>query len=232
MTSSCSWLHEQLQQLPLARFPFELQSLPENGIYFFYEHGEQNNHDNTRRVVRVGTARQGNFCSRIKEHFLLDERKMGFNAQQPAPKERSVFRKNIGRALLNRDKDAYLKTWEIDYTTRDNRDRFAKLRDIQKEKTVEREVTRLLRSNFSFRYIVYDDERKRMGADSLEAALIATLAQCNDCVPSKNWLGLHSPKPEIRESGLWLSQHLNACVLGAEQKQVVLQAVKQTLASD
>gem|GEM_PF-3534987 len=33
----CRWLHEQLEQLPHVRFPFKLELLPENGIYFFYE---------------------------------------------------------------------------------------------------------------------------------------------------------------------------------------------------
>jgi hypothetical protein len=68
-------------------------------------------------VVRIGTHRDGNFRSRIGEHFLLNESKMNFTAENPAPHERSIFRKNIGRALLNRAGDDYLKTWEIDFTT-------------------------------------------------------------------------------------------------------------------
>ena len=34
----------------------------------------------------------------------------------PAPKDRSIFRKNIGRDLLNREKDPYLECWEADFT--------------------------------------------------------------------------------------------------------------------
>lgn len=40
MSELCKWLHEQLEQLPLIKFPFKLEQLPENGIYFFYEDGE------------------------------------------------------------------------------------------------------------------------------------------------------------------------------------------------
>lgn len=35
MSELCKWLHEQLEQLPRIEFPFELEKLPENGIYFF-----------------------------------------------------------------------------------------------------------------------------------------------------------------------------------------------------
>ena len=31
---------------------------------------------------------------------------------------------------------------------------------------------------------------------------------CDECKPSKNWLGLFSPKEKIRKSGLWLVNEL------------------------
>ena len=118
MSELCRWLHEQLEQLPLFQYPFNLRELPENGIYFFYEKGETWGHGGTKpRVVRVGTSKDGNLRKRLAEHFLLDERKMSFDAYKPAPRERSIFRKNIGRALLNQRKDEYLKIWELDFTS-------------------------------------------------------------------------------------------------------------------
>jgi hypothetical protein len=45
-------------------------------------------------------AKDGNFQRRIAEHYLFDETKMNFGTYKPAPRERSIFRKNIGRALL------------------------------------------------------------------------------------------------------------------------------------
>ena len=46
---------------------------------------------------------------------------MNFDAFKPAPRERSIFRKNLGRALLNQLKDEYLKIWEIDFTSNKSR---------------------------------------------------------------------------------------------------------------
>lgn len=114
MSELCKWLHEQLERLPIIRFPFELEKLPENGIYFFYEDGEVWGHGgNNTRIVRIGTHRGKNFRSRINEHFLLDESKMNFDKSKPKPSDRSIFRKNIGRALLNKHSDDYLEVWEI-----------------------------------------------------------------------------------------------------------------------
>jgi hypothetical protein len=39
-------------------------------------------------------------------------RKMAFDSNRPAPHERSNCRKNIGRALLGREKDEYLSVWK------------------------------------------------------------------------------------------------------------------------
>jgi len=47
---------------------------------------------------------------------------MSFDKDKPKPSDRSIFRKNIGRALLNRDRDDYLQIWEIDFMTRGNRE--------------------------------------------------------------------------------------------------------------
>jgi hypothetical protein len=226
MSELCEWLHGQLERLPLVSYPFEIQSLPRNGIYFFYERGERWGHGRNRsRIVRIGTSRQGNFRNRIGEHFLLDVSKMNFDKERPAPHERSIFRKNIGRALLNKNSDSYLHVWNMDFTTRQNRETRAHLRDIRKEKEIEEEVTRILRRNFSFRFIIVDEQAQRMGTRGLESSLIGTLAICRLCQPSKAWLGLHSPKREIRESGLWLVQHLRSDVIDRHEKRDILAAI-------
>ncbi len=102
-TETCSWLHLKLESLPIITFPFDKGGLPEKGIYFFYEDGENSDHGNglNPRIVRIGTHKKDNFNSRISEHFLLNESKMNFNQYQPKPSDRSIFRKNLGRAILN-----------------------------------------------------------------------------------------------------------------------------------
>lgn len=229
MSEQCKFLHEELERLPLIRFPFDIHALPKNGIYFVYEQGEHWGHGGDHsRVVRIGTHKDGNFHARIGEHFLLDESKMNFDATRPAPRERSIFRKHIGRAMLNRDQDPYLSTWEIDFTSRASRDRYGSLRDVVKEKQVETEITRLLRESFSIRFIVMDRQAERMGASGLERRLIGTVAQCGQCRPSSTWLGHSSPKLQIRSSGLWLIQHLAAPILQAADCQALTEAVAST----
>lgn len=226
MSRLCKWLHEQLEQLPVVKYPFELQQLPLDGIYFFYEVGEIWGHGGDKpRIVRIGTHRDGNFRSRIAEHFLLNESKMNFDATQPAPHERSIFRKNIGRALLNRQNEDYLKVWEIDFMSRANREKFGHLRDIAKEKSIESEITRILRENFSFRFIVLDVQVPRMGSKGLESSLIGTVAHCSVCRPSKNWLGNFSPIAKIRETGLWQIQHLKAESINETDMRVIEEAI-------
>lgn len=228
-TQLCKWLHEELEQLPLVRYPFDLQQLPKNGIYFFYEKGEIWGHgENKKRIVRIGTHRDGNFRSRIQEHFLLNERKMNFDSMRPAPKERSIFRLNIGRALLNKQGSSYMKIWNIDFTSRRKRERCAHLRNIEYEKEIERQITSILRTNFGFRFIRVEDEVWRMGAKGLESRLIGTVARCSLCCPSNNWLGKYSPKRKIRESGLWLVQHLKSPSINQEDMNFIKIAINKT----
>jgi len=229
MSERCKWLHEQLEQLSFIKFPFELQQLPENGIYFFYEQGEIWGHGGQKpRIVRIGTHRDGNFKSRIGEHYLLDESKMNFDAAQPAPHERSIFRKNIGRALLNQQRDDYLQIWEIDFTTKKNREKFGHFRNVRKEKELESEITRILRENFSFRFFEISSQMERMGAKGLESALIGTVAHCQLCKPTKNWLGNFSPKRQIKESGLWQVQHIKADEINEADRKTILNAIEKT----
>lgn len=223
MSESCKWLHEQLEQLPIIKFPFTIEQLPENGIYFFYENGEIWGHGgNKPRIVRIGTSKDGNFRSRIKEHYLLDESKMNFDKDKPKPSDRSIFRKHIGRALLNRHKDDYLQIWNIDFMKKENRKSLGHKRNIDKEKRIESKITRILRERFSFRFIMIDTQIERMGSKGLEKRLIGTIANCKLCKSSDNWLGKYAPKKQIKikESGLWLVQHLKANGINENDKKL------------
>ena len=229
MSDKCEWIHEQLEQLPLLRYLFNLENLPRNGIYFFYEDGEVSPHKpNQLRIVRIGTHKENNFRSRIAEHFLLNENKMNFDLSKSPPHDRSIFRKNIGRALLNRDNDKYLDVWEKKLMSRENREKYRHLRNITKEKEVEGAVTDILRQKFMFRFLVIDDESLRMGQDGLEGKLIATVAQCGLCKPSPSWFGHSSPVAKIRDSGLWQVQHLDDEIIDESSLPLILSAVQRT----
>ena len=174
-------------------FPFDKQSIPENGIYILFEKGEKA-HNGLDRIVRVGTHTGVNqLRSRLFQHFVQEN------------KDRSIFRKNIGRALLNRDKDPFIEKWELDLTTRSAKDKYSSSIDFDKQKTIEKEVSKYIQNNFSFVVFQVDEKDRRLGTES---PIISTVSQCDSCGPSSDWFGLHSPKEKIRKSGLWLVNHL------------------------
>ncbi|MGD9534629.1 MAG: hypothetical protein AB7V56_12795 [Candidatus Nitrosocosmicus sp.] len=160
--------------------------------------------------MRIGTHRENNFQSRISEHFILNESKMNFNNESPKPSDRSIFRKNIGRALLNKQKDDYLTMWNIDYTTSDNKKRFSHLRNISREKEIEIQITDIIRNNFWFRSVPLEGQEQRMGKLGIESRLIGTVTRCEICKPSQKWLGAFSPVSKINSGKLWLYQHLDS----------------------
>ena len=116
---------------------------------------------------------------------------------------------------------SYLPIWELDFTTKGNRQLHHSKRDIALEHAIETQVTEKLRNNFSFRYMEMDNQLQRMGTQGLESKLIGTLSHCNLCHPSANWLGLHSPKDKIRLSGLWLIQHLGSTGISDNDKALI-----------
>jgi len=149
---------------------------------------------------------------------------------QPRPHDRSIFRSHIGGALLNKARGSYLSLWEKNLTQRKVRDATRLLRDISKEVAIEREVTQILRENFSFRFIEIADQVQRMGTQGLERALIGTLASCPQCGPSDRWLGRYSSKLQIRETGLWLIHHVKAAPLSPAQMASIAATIEIALA--
>ena len=192
MHDLCARLHHEFQQSPVFSFPFEESAIPLNGIYVLYEAGETAHGAN--RIVRVGTHTGNNqLRSRLKQHFVNEQ------------KDRSIFRKNIGRALLNRDKDPFLAQWETDLTTSEVTRKHGPAIDRAKQATVEHMVTEVIQKRFHFAVFQVDEKDKRL---ELEGRMIATISRCENCGPSQQWLGLHSPKTKIRNSGLWLVNEL------------------------
>lgn len=193
MSDACRTLHEIANARERHRFPFDDTAIPANGIYVLFEEGESA-HDG-RRIVRVG-SHTGNdqLRGRLHEHFLRSN------------KDRSIFRKNIGRALLNDADDPFLEAWNLDLTSRRNRERYEDEVDLDRQAEVEPEVTERIRSRFSFAVFEVTDREERL---ELERKMIGTVARCKECGPSTDWFGLESPKRKIRESGLWQEQHLS-----------------------
>jgi hypothetical protein len=99
----CEWLHEAFEQLPLFAYPYQPECIPPNGLYFLYESREHCTIGGTDlpRITRVGThVGQANLPDRLAQHYMLDERRMIFGSDHPKPADRSIFRKNVGRASV------------------------------------------------------------------------------------------------------------------------------------
>lgn len=192
MSEMCARLHRLFQRQPLLRFPIDDTAIPPNGIYILFETGEVAH--GAHRIVRVGTH-TGNdqLRSRLRQHFVKEH------------KDRSIFRKNIGRALLNRDNDPFLAQWEIDLTTSGAKKRYGPTMDFARQAKIERQVTERIQEFFQFAVFGVEDKATRL---KLESMIISTISRCDECGPSQQWLGLHSPKSKIRESGLWLVNEL------------------------
>ncbi len=192
MQNDCDRIHKWANTLQVFEFSFDKTKIPLNGLYILFEKGERAHEVN--RIVRVGThTGQNQLRSRLKQHFLTEN------------KDRSIFRKNIGRCILNKANDPFLKKWELDLTPKISRDKFSSSVNLVKQKAVEREVSRYMQDSFSFVVLQIDNKDLRL---ELESKIISTLSLCEKCKPSENWLGLCSPKEKIRESGLWLVNEL------------------------
>lgn len=192
MSEICARLHVLFNQLERFRFPFDKHLIPTDGISIMFEQGETAHRGD--RIVRVGGHRGvGALPSRLDEHFSVEN------------KDRSIFRKNIGRSLLNRDNDPVREQWEIDLMSRESRARYAGEINRDKLRQVEQRVTEYLQRNVSF---VAVPVQTREARERLEAMIISTVSLCSECRPSPAWLGLSSPDERIRESGLWQVQRL------------------------
>lgn len=170
---------------------FDSDELIDNGIYILFEKGEK--YGSIDRVVRVGTHTGNNkLPARMVQHYRIQT------------KDRSIFRKNLGRIYLNQTNDPYIDIWNVSNTERINRLRNLPYRDFDKEAALEERITHYINDNFTFCLIQVDDKEYRL---YLEMAIIATIAQ-GTSHPSDHWLGLDSPVEKIRTYGLWQVQGL------------------------
>lgn len=192
MSKICNEIHEIFNELKEYSFPFNEKEIPKNGIYILFEKGEEFN--GLKRIVRIGTHTGDNqLQSRLKQHFVKEN------------KDRSIFRKNIGRALLNVENDSFLKHWELDLTTRANKEKYSEQIDFEKQQSIEKKVSEYIQNNFSFAVFEVLEKEQRL---RIESRIISTVSNCRNCKPSENWLGLSSPKQKIKDSGLWLVNEL------------------------
>lgn len=186
MSRECEKLHDKFSGLDRFCDDYWKKQMPDNGIYVVFESGEVAH--NTDRIVRIGSHEsQGRLPGRIRDHFSPD-------------KDSSIFRKHIGRCLLRARNDPFLKEWNKNHKKLIEAG-LEETIDFERLERIEQEISAYITANMSF--AVIEAESKPERRLDTESNMIATVARCADCAPSKNWLGLHHPKSKIRNSGLW-----------------------------
>ena len=196
-TNLCMAVHELFNKMPRMNYKM-IDEIPfNNGIYVMFENGQK--YGKLDRIVRIGTHTSDNrLKDRLKNHFNNPN------------KDGSIFRKNIGKALLNKNHDPYLDIWTLDASNKINSNKV----DKEKQKQIESNVSDYLRENISFTCFPVSKKEDRL---RLEEAIISLLNNSDDFFPDSSWLGKFSPVDKICKSGLWLSQGLDAKLLTAEE---------------
>lgn len=184
---TCEELHLLCERAKHFTYPFDSEAIPKNGIYIMYENNEYGHVGN--RIVRIGThTGQDQLRSRLRQHFDLKN------------KDRSIFRKNLGRAMLMSMDSGYLEIWNLDNTSKKNRLGSVEMINHDLEYYLECKITDYIQKNFSFVILEESDKDRRL---ELESKIISTVSRCSKCGPSLSWIGNESPVEKIRESGLW-----------------------------
>ena len=202
----CLEIHKLINSTPIF---YEPKQVPfNNGLYFFYERGEVSPHSPEGRIVRVGNhPRSDNgLIRRLRLHYSGN-------------KNSSVFRRLPGSALMRRTDptNPCLLHWEKqDEPT------------CERCKPLEREISKLLRTNFWFRCIEIKDRGLR---NMLEKKLIATISLCSECKPSEGWLGRYAYSDAVRRSGLWNCKHVfdRKLILHEKDLELLRRLVKNSL---
>ncbi|MEN6326010.1 MAG: DUF6884 domain-containing protein [Syntrophomonas sp.] len=205
-TNLCKAVNQFFNMMPRMDYQMISKIPYENGIYIMFEKGQK--YGELDRIVRVGThTSDDRLKSRLKDHFIRRN------------KDGSIFRKNIGKALLNNKNDSYLNIWSLDTSKPINKDFI----DEVKQAEIENSVSEYLCNNITFVCFPVSKKEDRL---RIEEALISLLNKSGDFYPDNNWLGKFSPVSKICESGLWLTAGLDAEPLTAEEFGFIKESVR------
>jgi hypothetical protein len=222
-----------LEQLPFHGADCAPEAIPKSiGIYYFYEKTdsmwETSGHDAcSRGIVRIGIS--GGARGRISHHYHGVIPIHTMSVTRFAPKDRSIMRKHIGRALLSRSAhpySAYLELWNVDMTTGVKRGINRDRRNMEVEKTIEHEVSDVLASNFLFRSVSCKSDSE---AKALESSGIGIVSSCPICHRSPGWLGRSHPRTVISHGKLWNIQKVNTGFDGPLRLNLLAQRIKESL---
>ena len=194
---------------------------PERGVYFFFEPGERRrDSEDGDRIVRVGThALKTGAVSTLWKR--LDQHRGRAGAGVGSHRS-SVFRGLVGRALAARGDCELPPTWRSaneDPRTKNGMTsavarRFGLTRAevLASEADLEGRVSDYI-GRMPFLWLGVPDaagpESARGRVERGAIGLLSHYSTPAEDPPSVHWLGHHSDRERIRESGLWNSQHVD-----------------------
>jgi hypothetical protein len=188
---ACTQIHATVAALPRYTDPGEVPFA--NGLYFFFEAGEESPHGHPR-ITRIGNhpRAQGRLVGRLRDHY----------ATRRDAKNGSVFRRYLGGSLLRRDG----QTPCLEPSPGKGHWEQGNAHECDACGPYEALVTARLRSHFTFACVRIDDPGLR---NHLEGRLIASVARCQVCEPSGEWLGRFAYPEKVRTSGMWNSEFVD-----------------------
>ncbi len=218
----CSELHRELCKLEKYEVPSETDGrgafkfgdvdVPKNGMYFFFQKGEEGH--NGDRIVRVGINKTKKLALRMSNHFRLDPLRSVFSTYLihiyilylMGPKldewtgtcnPNKIFDANRFDELYRVNK----KPSDLEKDLKILRSRMYK-GNTDRLEGYRKALLPYFRENFRYSFVWFPDELEER--DLMEDGIIGTVAHCNKCGPSSTWIGKLAPHKATREYGLWL----------------------------
>ena len=177
----------------------------DRGVYFFFAEDETRNSTDQLRLTRIGTHAVSSGSGTSLWNRLRTHRGANSGTYEGGGNHRgSVFRKRVGEAMIERNgiHDQY-PHWG-DGSTADRDRRLAELEH-------ERRVSEYIR-DLPFLWVDVDDEPSPQSDRAyLERNTIALTSNYQkESLDARDscWLGRHSPRDEISDSGLWNIKHV------------------------
>lgn len=182
---------------------------PSSGVYFFFEPGEERTTSGSGpRVVRVGThaltaTSRASLWKRLSAHRGMRAGTFAGGGNSRG----SIFRLHVGAAMISRDALS-VPTWGQGQSA----SRDVRISEHPTECLVSRHICAM---PFVWLDISKGDDRGRALRASIEANSIGLLSNCgslgtHDAIdpPSSTWLGHHSARSAVRDSGMWNVRHV------------------------
>ena len=191
------YIHKFFNDQVCFTFPYKQKLIEKftgkNGLYVLFEKGET--FYEYKRIVRIG-SHDGNdrLVSRLGDHFLKEKQRD------------SIFRKHVGRCLLNERRDPYLDAWNKPFKKLVDREKYKNIVDLDYEKQYETRISEYIHNNLSFTTIplVTSKAERR----TIEEGLISILAQSPLKISSTNWVGNWHPDDRISNGKIWNINYL------------------------